>query len=230
MCLFNKLLNLNVISHFGHFSSTLAGFECLIMCLVNFEGFVATKSHRVQFKLFWSSADGNSPMWPSLVFTTFSLTLWVDSMCFSKYASLFNVLSQRLHWIVHLFLSTCSFKFPAVLNTAGHFSHWWAFLSPTHFVTWLLLLLYGILFSQCTAVFACNFSVRLHVSLQLPSSNAGLLTFLTCEDTIIMLWFDMHSQMFFRRSFKVTNGTRRHVDCKFVLPIKLLISDMMIFP
>ena len=54
---------------------------------------------------------------------------------FSKYASLFNVLSQMLHWIVHLFLSMCSFKFPAVVTTAGHLSHLCAFLSPTHFVT-----------------------------------------------------------------------------------------------
>ena len=122
------------------------------MCLFSLHGFVATKSHRVQFKLFWSSADGKSPMWPSLVFTTFNLTLWVVSMCFSKYASLCNVLSQILHWIAHLFLSMCSFTFPAVVNAAGHLSHLCVFLSPTHFVTWLLLLLYGILFSQCLHV------------------------------------------------------------------------------
>ena len=90
--------------------------------------------------------------WVSHSCTTSSLTLWVVSMCFSKYASLCNVLSQILHWIAHLFLSMCSFTFPAVVNAAGHLSHLCVFLSPTHFVTWLLLLLYGILFSQCLHV------------------------------------------------------------------------------
>ena len=40
---------------------------------------------------------------------------------------------------------------------------------------------------------------------------------------------NMHSQMFFRRSFNSTNGTRRHGDFKFVLPLKFWISDMTIF-
>ena len=119
--------------------------------------YVATKSHRVHFKLFWSSVDWKSPMWPSLVFTTFICTLWVDSMCFSKYSVLFNVLSKRLHWISHLFLSTCLFKPSALLKTARQFSHLNS--SLTHFAMWLFLLLYGILFSQWLHVTSlCVFS------------------------------------------------------------------------
>ena len=94
ICLFKWLWRLNVLSHLGHFSSTLTGFgSCFIMCLFSFEGCAATKSHWVQFKECWSSVDWNLPMWPSLVFTTLIWTLWVVWMCFSKNSALFNVLS-----------------------------------------------------------------------------------------------------------------------------------------
>ena len=96
-------------------------------------------------------------MWPSLVFTTFICTRWVDSLCFSKYSVLFNVLSKRLHWISHLFLSTCLFKPSALLKTARQFSHLNS--SLTHFAMWLFLLLYGILFLQWLHVTSlCVFS------------------------------------------------------------------------
>ena len=88
----------------------------------------------------------------------------------------------------------------------------------------------AVVWNSFLAVFACNFLVRFHVCPQLPPSNAGLLTLITREDTIVMLIFNMHSEMFFRRSFKATNGTRRHVDSEFVLPIMFWISYMMIFP
>ena len=98
-----------------------------------------------------------SAMWPSLVFTTFICTRWVDSLCFSKYSVLFNVLSKRLHWISHLFLSTCLFKPSALLKTARQFSHLNS--SLTHFAMWLFLLLYGILFLQWLHVTSlCVFS------------------------------------------------------------------------
>ena len=78
-------------------------------------------------------------------------------MCFSKYSVLFNVLSKRLHWISHLFLSTCLFKPSALLKTARQFSHLNS--SLTHFAMWLFLLLYGILFSQWLHVTSlCVFS------------------------------------------------------------------------
>ena len=88
----------------------------------------------------------------------------------------------------------------------------------------------AVVWNSFLTVFACNFSVRFHVCLQLPPSNAGLLTLITIEDTIVMLIFNMHFEMFFRRSFKVTNGTRRHGDREFVLPMMFWIPCMMNFP
>ena len=140
-CLFKWLWRLNVLSHLGHFSSTLTGFgSCFIMCLFSFEGCAATKSHWVQFKECWSSVDWNLPMWPSLVFTTLIWTLWVVWMCFSKNSALFNVLSQILHWILHLFLSMCSFKWCFLVKTTWQFLHLNSPNSP-HFSLWLVLLL-----------------------------------------------------------------------------------------
>ena len=66
----------------------------------------------------------------------------------SKTPAFFKVLSQRLHLIGQLLLVTWTFKLPSVLKTAGQFSHLNDF-SPIHFVTWLVLLLYGIFFPQC---------------------------------------------------------------------------------
>ena len=160
MCLIKSLLNMNVISHFVNFSSTLAGFGlCLTMCLFSFEAIDAIKSQKLQCKSFRSSVDGKSPMWPSLVFTTSVCTLWVYEMCFSKSPSRFNVLSQRLHWISQLLLVMWTFKLPAVLKTVGQFSHLIAFLTPIHFVMWLLLLLCGFFLT----VFAGKFPVRIRV-------------------------------------------------------------------
>ena len=153
MCLFKTLLYLNVMSHFGHFFSSLAGFGlCFIMCLFSFDDFVAMKSQRVQCKSFRNTVDVKIPTWPSIVFTTCISTLWTDEMCFSKKNALFNVLSQMLHWISQLLFVLWTFKLATVLKAAGQLSHLIAFLSPTHFVMWLLLLLYGIVFSQCLQV------------------------------------------------------------------------------
>ena len=137
-CHFSELVVQTGESHINVTSVTTTFFASQLLW------YVATKSHRVHFKLFWSSVDWKSSMWPSLVFTRFICTLWVDSMCFSKYSVLFNVLSQRLHWISHLFLSTCLFKPSALLKTARQFSHLNS--SLTHSAMWLFLLLYGILF------------------------------------------------------------------------------------
>ena len=141
---------------------------CVIMCLFNLEAFVAMKSQRVQCKLFWTSTDWKSPMWPSEVFTTCIWTLWTEAMCLSKKPAFFKVLSQRLHLIGQLLLVTWTSKSPSVLKTAGQFSHLNDF-SPIHFVKWLVALLYGIFFPQCLQLtslweFMCvlNFLPPLH--------------------------------------------------------------------
>ena len=61
-------------------------------------------------------------------------------------------------------------------------------------------------------VFACNFPVRFHVCPQLCPSNTFFLTLLTGENTIVMLCFNMHFQMFFRGCFNFADGASRHLD------------------
>ena len=66
-------------------------------------------------------------------------------------------------------------------------------------------------------VFAGNFPVRIHVCLQLHPSFACHFTILTSEHTVIMLWLNVHPQMFVRRSINAAYDTGRHGDCRFVL-------------
>ena len=63
-------------------------------------------------------------------------------------------------------------------------------------------------------VFAGNFPVRIHVCLQLHPSFACHFTILTSEHMVIMLWLNVHPQMFVRRSFNAAYGTGRHGDCR----------------
>ena len=82
-------------------------------------------------------------------------------MCLSKNPVFFKVLSHRLHLIGQLLLVTWTFKLPSVLKTAGQFSHLKLnYFSPIHFVTWPVVLLYGIFFPQClqlTSLCVLNF-------------------------------------------------------------------------
>ena len=94
-----------------------------------------------QFKSFRTSVVGKSPMWPSAVFSTFICNLCVWEMCFSKYNSPLQVLSQRLHWTSQLLFVMWTFNLSALLKAAGQFSHLNAFFSPTHFIMWEFLLL-----------------------------------------------------------------------------------------
>ena len=61
------------------------------------------------------------------------------NVLFQKFCT-FNVLSQILHWISHLFLSMCSFKWCFLVKTTGQFLHLNSPNSP-HFSLWLVLLL-----------------------------------------------------------------------------------------
>ena len=195
-------------------------------CLFSFTGYVATKSHWVHFKLFWSSYDWKSAMWPSLVFTTFICTLWVDSMCFSKYSVLFNVLSQRLHWISHLFLSTCLFKSSALLKTTGQFSHLNSSLK--HFVMlslWLFLLLYGILFSQWLHVTSlcdcmCVFSF-------MPQCISSHTSHKWEHDHHVLLEYAFSDV--FQKELQFVKWHKKAWWLQIFLPIKFWISDMTIF-
>ena len=70
-------------------------------------------------------------------------------------------------------------------------------------------------FSQCLQVNSkCVNSMCVN---KLPPSFACQFTLLTSEHTVIMLWLNVHPQMFVRRSFNAAYGTGRHGDCKFVL-------------
>ena len=80
-------------------------------------------------------------------------------------------------------------------------------------------------------MFAANFSVRIHVSLELPPTFARFVTFLTYYHTIIMLVLHVLLEMFFRKSFIATHDTSKHGDCRFVLlAMMLCVSKEIIFP
>ena len=80
-------------------------------------------------------------------------------------------------------------------------------------------------------MFAANFSVRIHVSLELPPTFARFVTFLTYYHTIIMLVLHVLLEMFFRKSFIATHDTSKHGDCRFVLLVRMLcVSQVIIFP
>ena len=79
-----------------------------------------------------------------------------------------------------------------------------------------------IVWDRLSTVFAANFSVRIHVSLELPPTFARFVTFLTYYHTIIMLVLHVLLEMFFRKSFIATHDTSKHGDCRFVLLAMML--------
>ena len=88
-----------------------------------------------------------------------------------------------------------------------------------------------IVWDHLSTVFAANFPVRIHVSLELPPTFARFVTFLTYYHTIIMLVLHVLLEMFFRKSFIATHDTTKHGDCRFVLlAMMLCVSKGIIFP
>ena len=61
-----------------------------------------------------------------------------------------------------------------------------------------------IVWDHLSTVFAANFPVRIHVSLELPPTFARFVTFLTGYHTIIMLVLHVHLQMLFRELHNYT--------------------------
>ena len=106
-----------------------------------------------------------------------------------------------------------------------HFSEWLLSNTLCHMTSRIIV------WDHLSTVFAANFFVRIHVSLELPPTFARFVTFLTYYHTIIMLVLHVLLEMFFRKSFIATHDTSKHGDCRFVLlAMMLCVSKEIIFP
>ena len=161
MCLVKSLLNMNVISHIVNFSSTWF--------------WIVLNHVSLQFWSYWCNKITETAM---QIFS--ELSWWKESyVTFTSFhnfclhsVSVWDVLFQ-ITFTFQCFITEVALDFTTfvshvnfqitrcahVLKTVGQFSHLIAFLTPIHFVMWLLLLLCGFFLT----VFAGKFPVRIHV-------------------------------------------------------------------
>ena len=106
----------------------------------------------------------------------------------------------------------CTFKLSSLLNKAGQLSHLNMF-SPIH----CLMIGLTVVWDLFSTVFAANLPVRLHVFDKLCPSFASHFTLFTGKHRFIMLFLNVHLQIFIRSSFKAAYDAEKHSGSKLVL-------------
>ena len=158
MCLVKSLFNMNVISHIVNFSSTW--FRIVLNHVsLQFWSYWCNKITETAMQIFSELSWWKESYVTFTSFHNFCLhSVSVYEMCFFKYLHV-SMFYHRGCIGFHNFCWSCKLSnYQLCSRQQGNFHIWLPFLTPIHFVMWLLLLLDFFL-----TVFAGKFPVRIHV-------------------------------------------------------------------